>query len=1027
MNMYKRLTTYLIASISCLLSVQAQTSFLFDNNMAVFYPADFDSTQTLPSFAITKNLLYQNDVPETWEIRPVFGTTDEGKTLVEITFEEGTDLYGTGLVTGDLRRNGYDIPLWNNDNYGYYKPGLYQSHPWIMGVRPNGKTFGIIADNSWRSNINLSNPIKITSEGPSFRVIVIEKNNPMEMMQALSELTGHINLPPLWAIGYHQSRYNPSYKPSDVLYITNELRRRQHPCDVIWFDIDYMDGKRIFTYDATNYFTADGVPNPIAMNDSLHSKGFKAGYITDPGVKIDEQYSVYQEGNEGNYWVLNKDGEAYEGEVWPGMCHFPDFTRPETREWWGERYGEFVKNNDIDGAWNDMNEPGVFNTEEWTMPVDNQHQGGGGLAAGPHMRYHNLYGSLMSQATYEGIIEAIPEKRPFILSRANHLGAQRYCATWTGDNLDTWKHLKLTIPMCLNLGLSGQPFGGPDVGGYGRIGNADLMGHWFALAPYYPFSRNHTSEHSQEPWAFGNKIETVARNAINRRYHLLPYFYTLFHESSKTGMPIMRPLFFADVTNENLREEKQAFLLGKDLLIIPRWAVNPTLPQGDWDELAFETEDDGYQATVALRPGAILPCLGHTIQSTAEYTCDSITLYVNPLSDGNAEGYMYDDEGEGFDYKTGAYALLSFNCTNKGNDSLAITISQSEGTFVRPTRYFRVAVVGGEAIQYSDWSNELEIVVPNVLDTVNTLDTSKIGVYFIAGTFTNWFNGDEDKRLMLKNPSEDGTLTSDRLYFEAGTYEMKFANTENWTGSDWGAEEGNNSLTGTAIKGPDDECKNIKFSIEKDGSYYITFNPKTLQYAIVRTYESNQKEMYIGGTFNNWTTMAGVMNLVGDNQWEATKIYIPAGQQELKFANTYDFTGDDWGNAQGLSGTAVLSTGGDPNLSFNITTAGEYTIRFNDNTLEYSIELTSGDETGINENITKQTYIYPNPTNDLLNVNLNNGKGIVEIYAINGQIVLRKQLDAKSSTLHIAQLAKGTYLVKLLDGKETSVHKLIKD
>ena len=502
MNMYKRLTTYLIASISCLLSVQAQTSFLFDNNMAVFYPADFDSTQTLPSFAITKNLLYQNDVPETWEIRPVFGTTDEGKTLVEITFEEGTDLYGTGLVTGDLRRNGYDIPLWNNDNYGYYKPGLYQSHPWIMGVRPNGKTFGIIADNSWRSNINLSNPIKITSEGPSFRVIVIEKNNPMEMMQALSELTGHINLPPLWAIGYHQSRYNPSYKPSDVLYITNELRRRQHPCDVIWFDIDYMDGKRIFTYDATNYFTADGVPNPIAMNDSLHSKGFKAGYITDPGIKIDEQYSVYQEGNEGNYWVLNKDGEAYEGEVWPGMCHFPDFTRPETREWWGERYGEFVKNNDIDGAWNDMNEPGVFNTEEWTMPVDNQHQGGGGLAAGPHMRYHNLYGSLMSQATYEGIIEAIPEKRPFILSRANHLGAQRYCATWTGDNLDTWKHLKLTIPMCLNLGLSGQPFGGPDVGGYGRIGNADLMGHWFALAPYYPFSRNHTSEHAQEPWAY---------------------------------------------------------------------------------------------------------------------------------------------------------------------------------------------------------------------------------------------------------------------------------------------------------------------------------------------------------------------------------------------------------------------------------------------------------------------------------------------------------------------------------------------
>ena len=260
---YKLLSVLMLCAS---IGVHAQEEFLCGDRMAVFYPADFDSTQTLASFAIQKKLTRQGDVPSDWEIRPVFKTDDNGKTLVEIAYSDNVDLYGTGLVNGNLRRNGYDIPLWNNDNYGYYKEGLYQSHPWIMGVRPDGKTFGIIADNSWRSEINLTNPMKITSEGPSFRVVVIERNSPAEMMQALGELTGTINLPPLWAIGYHQSRYNPSYKPADVLWITSEMRRRHHPCDVIWFDIDYMDGKRLFTYDDSDYFSAAGVPNPLAMN-----------------------------------------------------------------------------------------------------------------------------------------------------------------------------------------------------------------------------------------------------------------------------------------------------------------------------------------------------------------------------------------------------------------------------------------------------------------------------------------------------------------------------------------------------------------------------------------------------------------------------------------------------------------------------------------------------------------------------------------------------------------------------------------
>lgn len=1019
------------ASLVCV-HVHAQTSFLYDEDIAVFYPARFDSTQTLPSFAIVKDLVKTADLPDDWAIKPEFTTTGEGKTLVKIAFNDDTDLYGTGLVTGTLRRNGYDIPLWNNDNFGYYKPGLYQSHPWIMGVRPDGKTFGIIADNSWRSNIRLSNPMEITSEGPAFRVIVIEKDNPAEMLQALVDLTGHMNLPPIWAIGYHQSRYNPAYRPEDILRVSNEMRRRKHPCDVMWFDLDYMDGKRVFTFDLVNYFKPGVMAGPVEMNDTLHKMNFKAGYLTDPGVKIDEAYDLWVEGNEKGLWVLDSTKQAaYQGEVWPGMCNFPDFTMPETRAWWGQHYGEFITENDIDAAWNDMNEPGVFNTPEWTMHANSWHKGGGGLAEGPHTRYHNVYGSYMTQATYEGITAAVPDKRPFILSRANHLGAQRYCATWTGDNVDTWEQLKLSIPQIITLGMSGQPFVGPDLGGYGRNGNAELMGHWLALAPYYPFSRNHTSERAQEPWSFGEQIENVSRNAVNRRYQLLPYLYTLFREAAETGMPMMRPVFFTDFADESLREEEQAFMLGGDLLVVPRWAIDPVLPKGDWDELTLEAEDDGYQAMVAVRGGAILPYLGHTIQSTAEYTADSLTLYVNPAADWTAEGTMYDDAGEGFGYKTGDYAMLHFACAEQGADSLKVTIEQTEGAFTRPARYYRVAVTGGEAIQYSDWTDATEIVVTKVDDKTDAPDIDKLGVYFLAGTFSNWFDNMPEREVPMLTPSTDdpGLLQSEMLHLEAGDHRMKITNAPDWNHTHWGGTQVNNGLTGTAIEGVSTTqgLTDINFKIAKTGNYYVTFRPATLEYAVVPApYQSVEAAMYARGTFNNWVPGGEELQLVADNTWEVRQVYIMEGDYEMKFANTYNWTGKDWGGVEGLEGTAELTSGGGSNLKFTITTAGLYTITFNDLTLAYSIRLESDPGTGVAETPALRSGIYPNPATDVLHAYSADGEALVEIYSTGGTCFLRERMAQPSATFDISSLPAGTYLVRMCGEGGTDTHKLLK-
>ena len=436
----------------------------------------------------------------------------------------------------------------------------------------------------------------------------------------------------------------------------------------------------------------------------MHENDFKAVYMIDPGVKEDSSYSVYKSGHANNYFVLNSSGNEFHGKVWPGQCAFPDYTMPATQKWWAGLYKDFMATG-IDGVWNDMNEPSVFDSENLTMPESNIHRGGGELPEDIHLRYHNVYGMLMVRSSREGIMEANPEKRPFVLSRSNFLGGQRYAATWTGDNHSSWKYLKMSVPMSLNLSLSGQPFNGPDIGGFTGDATADLFGNWIATGTYFPFCRNHSSKdtRNQEPWAFGKKIEDVSRTAINRRYKLMPYIYTLFHDASISGMPVMRPVFFADITDPKLRDEQQAFLLGPNLMIIPHWAKNVKTPDGDWQKIPFEKEDDGYQATVKLRPGSIVP-EGPVIQSTEEYNTNAITLLVNPDKNGKATGILYDDDGDGYGYKSGDYSVETFTITTEGKQ-LKLMVSHTDGNR-KVDRKYRIGLVKDGKISYSDWSSD---------------------------------------------------------------------------------------------------------------------------------------------------------------------------------------------------------------------------------------------------------------------------------------------------------------------------------
>ena len=700
----KRFFISLLSILS--LTASAQLSTMVGDRVAVFYPNHFDAAKHQPSpIFIQEPVPTALNLPANWQLRPQFSQTN-GHSIATIQVGDA-DLYGTGEVYGDLRRNGETIGMWNKDNGLYMTEGgkrLYQSHPWVLGVRKDGTAFGIIADNTWKSKLTTGCEVRFESEGPAFRVFIIERNSPAEVLQCLGQLSGTMEMPPLWSLGFHQCRH--SYVPDTwAMQIADTFREKQIPCDVIWMDIIYMDGYRIFT------FSPKEIPNPKAFNDYLHQKNFKSVFMIDPGVKVDSAYFVDQQGVAGNYYVKKPNGENFVGRVWPGDCHFPDFTREEVRTWWSSLYKDFMATG-IDGVWNDMNEPSVFDGPDGSMPEDCLH----GLAdadksGSTHLRYHNIYGYNMVRATRQGILQANPDKRPFVLSRANFLGGQRYAATWTGDNASTWEHMKASIPMTLNMGLTGQAFNGPDIGGFARDCNAELLAHWTAIGVYFPFVRNHCSleEVQQEPWAFGEKVEQVCRTAINRRYRLLPYVYTLFREASQTGMPVMRPVFMSDTQDNSLRSEQQAFMLGADLLIVPRWAEKPALPKGNWKKFTMEQGDDGYQAQLSLREGAVLP-LANLCQNTEEYRTDSLTLLVNLDAKGTALGRLYEDAGDGFGYRNGDYADYELKAKTEGK-MLTVSLLQKAGHRKHPARWLRIGQLVNGKVVYSSWQEGTTVSV----------------------------------------------------------------------------------------------------------------------------------------------------------------------------------------------------------------------------------------------------------------------------------------------------------------------------
>lgn len=589
---------------------------------------------------------------------------------------ESEKFYGLGEKTGFLDKKGKKYTMWNTDVYEAHvetTDPMYVSIPFFIGFE-KGKSYGIYFDNSYKSHFDFrvgdDDQYSFWAEGGKIDYYLIYGPGIKDLLKRYTDLTGKMPLPPKWSLGYHQSRY--SYKAeNEVREITQKFRKKSIPCDVIHLDIHYMDGYRVFTWDKERF------PQPARLISDLEDKGFKVVNIIDPGVKKDPQYQVYRDGIENNYFCHYLDGRLYSGDVWPGESVFPDFTEKEVRDWWGKLHKNLLEIG-VKGIWNDMNEPAIFNKNR-TMDTEVIHKNDGDPDL--HKRFHNLYALFEAEATYNGIKKNTGE-RPFVLTRAGFAGIQRYAACWTGDNRSFWDHLKLAVPMLLNMGLSGISFAGTDIGGFTADSSGELLARWTQLGTFMPFFRNHSSVGTifQEPWAFGEKYEKVIKKFIRLRYKFMPYIYNLFYESSQSGLPIIRPLFMEYPDDENTYDLSYQFMVGEDILVAPIYEKGKRkklvyLPQANWINYFTGEKYNGGQYIIEdsplekmplyIRGGAII-LLTEAMNYIGEKEVDTgqIVIFLDDEIEENSY-QIYEDDGISFSYKKGDYNLTEISYRRK--------------------------------------------------------------------------------------------------------------------------------------------------------------------------------------------------------------------------------------------------------------------------------------------------------------------------------------------------------------------------
>lgn len=645
--------------------------------------------------------------------------------MVWKTMPQDEHYFGLGDKAAPLDRRGWQFTMWNRDHPDWWRgtDPLYKDIPYFMAFRA-GTAYGLLLDNTWRSTFDFGkerrNEFSFGADGGPLRYYFFYGPTPKQVEEDYAWLTGTAPLPPKWSLGYQQSRWSYGTE-SELRSIADRLRTDRIPADVLYMDIDYQVHNRPFTVDEKKF------PDFPAFVNELAQKQFHLVMITDLHIADlpKQNYMPFNSGEDGNHFLHNPDGSLFVGDVWPGPAVFPDFTQRSTQKWWGTLYKQFYSWG-VGGFWNDMDEPSVFNTPEKTIPLDvvgQIEEPGFETRTVMQREIHNVMGIENSRATFNGLLTLKPNQRPFVLTRSSYAGGQRYAATWTGDNSSSWSQLRLSTPMLESLGLSGFYMVGDDIGGFSGSPPMDLLTKWMEVGAFNPIDRDHTTKDSnpQEPWVGGPHQEAIRRDYIDTRYRLLPYFYTTVDEASRTGIPVMRPLFldFPDATADKHPLDDDVpneFLFGPDLLVASApypdevQSYEVIFPPGRWFDFWTGKEVTGEAATAAdatvlqttsvkttlavlpvyARGGSVIP-MQPLVQSTMQKPVGPLDLRIYPGP--NCQGSLYDDDGETQNYREGAYLRVAYACES-GANQLTLHISAQQGSYPAWWKQIRVSVFG---------------------------------------------------------------------------------------------------------------------------------------------------------------------------------------------------------------------------------------------------------------------------------------------------------------------------------------------
>jgi alpha-glucosidase len=638
--------------------------------------------------------------------------------------ETDEHFYGFGERTGLLDKLSKVQTNWTYDalDYDVLTDNMYQAIPFFMALRP-GVGYGLFFNTTFWSQFDIGaqqpGVWRMETQGSELDYYIIYGPEPAKILSTYTQLTGRMPLPPRWSLGYHQCRW--SYESQDIVrQLAHEFRQRRIPCDVIHLDIDYMNGYRVFTWSPKRF------ADPKQLLHDLMQDGFKAVTIVDPGVKYEPEadYEVFDEGLKNDYFVRKTDGGLFHGYVWPDKAVFPDFLRPEVRDWWGSLH-KSLTDIGIAGIWNDMNEPALDDRpfgdpgNKIAFPLDASQ--GPKEEGATHAEVHNLYGLTMAQAAYQGLEKLRSTERSFVLTRSGYAGVQRWSAVWTGDNQSLWEHLEMSLPMLCNLGLSGVAFVGADIGGFAGNATAELFARWMQVGMLYPLMRGHsaltTAQH--EPWVFGDRVEKICREYIELRYRLLPYLYTLFWEAATTGAPIVRPLLYHFPNDPQTFTLSDQVMLGSSLLAAPIYRPGVEhravyLPEGRWYDWWSGEAIDGLthilvhapleRMPLYVRAGSIIP-MAPVMQYVDERPLDQLTLRIWK---GTGEWTLYEDDGHTFEYKTGASCTTTYRVRTEGQQTL-VEIKAREGGFSPAAREAIVELVGVGEQRFVDDGTERQL------------------------------------------------------------------------------------------------------------------------------------------------------------------------------------------------------------------------------------------------------------------------------------------------------------------------------